>query len=407
MKNKLLKFVLAFIMMFVPMTMITNVNASETSPLKVSAEISDRPDLKVFKVYNSSNEDLEYTYNATGKDINAHIQAGQTNTHEFKNQQGTIVFQLVDEKGRYSIPCQSLSSYKLRVRYLYQGDDLQSPSFVTCSPSAVSRITAPKTISKNGRVYDIVGGNYREASYGETSVDFKYTMRSRDDFQSVIVFLDQDGNTLKRDKMNVSESNGGSYAVPQTLEHNQRQYRLMAGYGDIQQSYDEGVKTHYVRYQLQANTSNAPYYITIDYRDGNTLLARKTLTVQKGKSVSHLAPSVYNVGTTSYKLVGNGQVTHQYGDDTKNYTVQYAKEVTDRNQPYDVYVHYIDVATGKTLKSDKQNVGVSKTVKFEVPGSVTSANKNYILSAGQPKTITHKFGNEQTVVLCQDFGQPK
>lgn len=396
MKKKLMKLVLVVTLMILPLVSTqVNVKAANKSVLIVSTVMSDSSTTRVFNVYNSSSEDMSYDYYITGdvqKEGKGTIKAGETKKHEITTSNGSVTFQLVDNYGNLSSGIKSLSAYNVKVYYRYNGTDIKDMTRASCSSSKPASITAPKTISYKGRVYNCSNGNYKEASYGTETVVFEYALQERPNYQSKVAFLDQDGNTIKTtEKFDVTEKDGGSYTAPQTITFNSRLYKVMAGQvTDIKQSYDEGAKTHYVRYQLQESTANLPYYITIDYKAGNTLLTRKTMTVQSGKTVTFDAPESYKAGTSTYQLKGNKNISHKYGDSTRNYTIQYEKVVTDSNQPYDVYVNYVDVATGKTLEAH------SKTVKFNIPGSVKIGNTNYILSAGQPSSVTHKFGTGQT-----------
>ena len=405
MKNRLLKLVMVMTLMILPLiSSVVSVNAA-TSRLNVSAVISNSPKTKSFKVYNSTLETMTYEFMITEKNNGVNISdgketigPGETKIHEVSINDGSVIFRLKDSQGLLSNIVQSLSAYNVKVYYRCGNTDIKDMTYASCSPTKAASITAPKSISYGGKVYTINKGNYREVEYGEEKVVFEYSVKQRDTYQSKVVFLDQDGNTIKStEKFDVTEENGGSYTAPESITFNSRTYKVMANQETkISQSYDDGVKTHYVRYQLQESTANLPYYITIDYKDGNTLLTRKTLTVQSGKTVTFEAPESYRAGTVSYKVSGNRNVSHKFGDNEKNYTIQYEKVVTDSNQPYDVYVNYIDVATGRTLEAHRKTVGVDKTVKFDIPGSVNVNGKNYILSAKQPSSLTHKFGTNQT-----------
>lgn len=402
MKKRIIKLTMIVTLMILPVVMtIIPVKASEKSPLSITTTLSDSPNTRIFKVYNPTSENMNYDFYVTGdveKNEKASIGAGKTNVHEIPTKSGSIVFQVADDQGRLSSAVKCLSSYNVKAYYRCNGKDIKAMTYALCSKSKPASITAPKSISSGGRVYNITNGNYKEASYGTETIVFEYTLQQRESYQSKVVFLDQDGNTIKTaEKFTVTEKNGGAFTAPTEITFNSRLYKVMANQvTNISQKYDDGVKTYYVRYQLQESTANLPYYITISYMDGNTLLTRKTMTVQSGKTITFEAPATYKVGTTSYKVSGNQNISHKYGDDTKNYKVQYQKVVTDSNQPYDVYVNYIDVATGRTLEAHSKTVDVDKTVKFDVPGSVKANGKTYILSAGQPTNVNHKFGTNQT-----------
>lgn len=402
MKQRIIKLTMIVTLMILPVVMtLIPAKAAEKSPLSVTTTLSDSPKTRIFKVYNPTSTNMKYDYYVTGdsdKQGSAYIEAGKTNTHELSTTSGSIIFQLADGEGRLSSAVKCLSSYNVKAYYRYNGKEIKAMTYSLCSTSKPAAITAPKTISASGREYTIVNGNYKEATYGTEEVVFEYTLKQRESFESKVVFLDQDGNTIKpTEKFIVTEDDGGKYTAPESITFNSRQYKVMANQvTNITQKYDDKAKTYYVRYQLQESSTNLPYYIIIDYKDGNTLLTRKTMTVQSGKVVTFEAPATYKVGTTSYKVSGNQNVSHKYGDDTKNYTVQYQKVITDSNQPYDVYVNYIDVATGRTLEAHSKTVGVDKTVKFDVPGSVKANGKTYILSNGQPSNVSHKFGTSQT-----------
>ena len=402
MNNKLLKLLLTLTVVFSTMTVFAqSVFAAQT--LTISTAISDDPYVRVFTVTNNDSAVKNYTYTVSG-DTNesgatVNVGANGSNTHEIhlNKNGGTIYFQLKNNTdGDYSAAVASIAAYRIKVYYQCNGTPLKDMTYVTCNANGASA-SAPASIPANGRVYNVLDGlNYKEVAYGTEAIVFEYELQARDDYQSKVVFIDQDGNTIKSSEtFTVNEANGGYYQVPQTITHNSRTYTLMANQGDISQSYNDGANTYYVRYQIQEESANLPYYVTVDYRAGDVLLARKTLTVQNGKTVSHVAPSTFKAGTASYQLAGNGTITHTYGDAAKNYTVQYTQEVTDQNQPYDVYVQYVDVTTGKILESHYQTVGVDKTVKFDIPGSLNDAGVNYILAPEQPTTITHQFGSAQ------------
>lgn len=402
MNNKLLKLLLTLTVVFSTMTIfVQGVHAAQA--LTISTAISDDPYVRVFTVNNNDSTAKNYTYSVSG-DTNesgatVNIAANGSNTHEIRLNRdgGTIMFQLKNNTdGNYSAAVASIASYRIKVYYQSNGTSLKDMTYVTCNANGASA-SAPVSIPLNGRVYNVKDGlNYKEVPYGTDAIVFEYELQARDDYQSKVVFLDQDGNTIKSsDTFTVSEANGGYYQVPQTITHNSRTYTLMADQGDISQSYNDGANTYYVRYQIQEESANLPYYITVDYRAGDVLLARKTLTVQSGKTVTHEAPSTFKAGTSSYQLADNNTISHTYGEVTKNYTIQYKQEVTDQNQPYDVYVQYVDVTTGKILESHYQTVGVDKTVKFEIPGSLSNGGASYILAPEQPTAITHQFSSNQ------------
>lgn len=52
----------------------------------------------------------------------------------------------------------------------------------SCSSSKPASITAPKTISYQGRVYNCSNGNYKEASYGTETVVFEYALQERPNY---------------------------------------------------------------------------------------------------------------------------------------------------------------------------------------------------------------------------------
>lgn len=397
--KKIFKIILVMVMMLTTfISFSTDVNAAG-SRLKVTTLLTDSPYTRTFVVTNPTDQDISYDFTVSGDGATngkGSVLARQSTKHTFNTESGSITFKLKDSEGNYSPAYQSESSYNVRVYYRAGNIELKAMTYAKCTKTSPAKASAPASINYNGREYVISGPNYREVSYGSEEVSFEYVLQTRPDFTSNIVFVDQDGNILKRDTFTVSDGIGGTYAnVPNQLTHNNRTYKLMDGYGPISQTYEQGIKTHYLRYQLQSDTSKLPYYITVDYKAGDILLTRKTITVQNGSTVNHEAPKYYKVGTAAYQLTGNNKITHTFGQDDKQYVINYTKYETSENTPYDVMVNYVDVATGKVLQVHKKTVDVNKTITFNISGSIKVDNKTYILSAKQPTSIDHKFGSKE------------
>lgn len=296
----------------------------------------------------------------------------------------------------------SNDAYAMPVRYIMEGN-VVSETYVTNRYGVGATCTAPKTWKneKNpNALYQVSGANYKQVPFGTEVVEFTYSRVDRKPFSSIVSYVDQDGNGLGKDSFTVTEEGGSFTPLASITAPNGRQYKLMNGQGAVSQTYNEGVKNYTFRYQLQESNESRPYFITVKYMAGSTLLTSQTLTVTKGNSVTANIPATYTTTDgTEYKLVSGEPktITHKFAQGAKNYTVRYEKNVTDRNQPYNIRINMIDLLTGRVLDTKSANVGLNKTVDVAIDASMRNGDTTYTLAANQPNNISHKFGSEQRV----------
>lgn len=369
--------------------------------IQISTDISQSYDTRTFYIQNLTSATLENVlyYDASGavkQSITLQPNASILVSVPVGSDKGTSLY--TEYSGQVNVQA-SNDAYYMPVSYIADGTVVQSSSVVNRYGSGAS-CTAPKTVvnpNNPSAKYQISGSNYKQVAFGTPSVEFTYSRVARNPYTSNISYVDQDGNGIGRDSFTVTEANGGSFTPQSSITGaNGRSYKLMGGQGSVAQSYDDGARTYTFRYQLQENTSSRPYFITVRYVSGGTLLNANTYTVTNGKAVKVSTPATYTTPDgMEYKRKDGEEasISHSFDQGMKTYTVEYEKSVTASNQPYSIRVNYVDLLSGRTISSKSVDVAVHKTVSVVIDSSIQDGDTTYTLASSQPKAISHKFGN--------------
>lgn len=401
--KKIITVIACFLMVMGTSSMIHAEEAKSYSAryIQISTDISQSYDTRTFYIQNLTSSTLENVlyYDASGavkQSITLQPNASIVVSVPVGSGKGTSLYTEYSEQLNVQA---SNDAYYMPVSYIADGTVVQSSSVVNRYGSGAS-CSAPKTVvnpNNPSAKYQISGSNYKQVAFGTPSVEFTYSRVARNPYTSNISYVDQDGNGIGRDSFTVTEANGGSFTPQSSITGaNGRSYKLMGGQGSVAQSYDDGARNYTFRYQLQENTSSRPYFITVRYVSGGTLLNANTYTVTNGKAVKVSTPATYTTPDgTEYKRKGGEEasISHSFDQGMKTYTVEYEKNVTDSNQPYSIRVNYIDLLSGRTISSKSVDVAVHKTVSVDVDSSIQDGDTTYTLASSQPKAISHKFGN--------------
>lgn len=405
MKNILIKMVC--ILTVVGCT-VSNVHGEEietysTEYVKITTDISDSYDTRIFYVKNMTNSTLNgVKYFNMDQSVNNTITLAPGESRRVVmnvgNKQGDNLYA---QYSTQTISVGSLNIYRMPIRYIVNGKVIKE-STVNNSFDNGATCTVPNTFTDENDSsikYQINGSNYKQVSFGTPSVDFTYSRVVRNPYTSNVSYVDQDGNGIGKDSFTVTEANGGSF-TPQSVitAANGRSYKLMNGQGAVSQSYDDGARNYTFRYQLQENAAARPYFITVRYVSDGTLLNANTYTVTNGKTVKVTTPATYTTPDgIEYKRKSGEEasISHSFDQGMKTYTIEYEKNVTDSNQPYSIRINYVDLLSGRTISSKSADVAVNKTVSINIDSSIKDGDTTYTLASGQPNAISHKFGSAQ------------
>ncbi len=403
--KKILTTIVCFLMVMGTSSIL---HAEEAQPyaaryIQVSTAVSQRYDIRTFYIQNLTSETLENVkyYDAAGalnQSVTLQPNAAVEVNVNVGSSKGTSLYTEYNEQVYVQA---SNDAYYMPVSYIADGTVVQSSTVINRYGSGAS-CSAPKTVvnPNNPKAkYQISGSNYKQVAFGTPSVEFTYSRIARNPYTSSVSYVDQDGNGIGKDSFTVTEENGGAFTPQQTITGaNGRTYKLMSGQGTVSQGYDTGARNYTFRYQLQENAVARPYFITVRYVSGGTLLTANTYTVTNGKIVKVSTPATYTTPDgIEYKRKSGEEaaISHAFDQGMKTYTIEYEKNTTNSNQPYSIRVNYVDLLSGRTISSKSVDVAVNKTVSVNVDSSIQDGDTTYTLASNQSKAISHKFGNTQ------------
>ena len=296
----------------------------------------------------------------------------------------------------------SLNMYTVNVYYRDQDGNLLEQTTRTSTMSNGVSNTAPSTLTKNGETYTLAESAYKEYTYqsGITEISYTYQHQVKEPYSCPVVYVDQNGNQIGSANFTVQPNQTASFTPPASVTGtNGRSYTLMAGQSAVSHAYNQGAQEYVFRYQIVREESQNPYLIRVQYQtaDGE-LLASNNVTVQSGRTVTFQVANEYTSadGVEYTRAAGEpATIRHTYGDSTRLYVVRFNQAAA--NAPYDITVRYINALTGESLANNTVRVGLNATARFQVQNSVTSGGKTYLLASGQPREISHNFGDAQRV----------
>lgn len=287
-------------------------------------------------------------------------------------------------------------AYNMPVRYVINGVVVESKAVVNVRGTGVS-YNAPTTYNYHGASYVISGNNYKTAAYGDANLTFEYVPANLPDKVSTVAYVDQNGILLDKKQFTVTEKAGGTFTPDQTIVINNKTYQLMNGQSaSLNPSYSEGGRSYTYRYMLQDDETQRAYNITIQYVCNDIVLDTKRVSVSPAQTVSYDTSATILSNGAEYKRSSGSSatITHAYDSATRTYVVKYDRVKV--NEAYNITINYVNLADGKVLKTDKKEVGVNKTVKYNVESSFNKNGSSYLLSGDQSRTISHSFGEAQT-----------
>lgn len=371
-----------------------------TTPYTITTTTADNATSRKFTITNLLSESLNLTYSTDydATKVTITLAANESRTISVAAPTNMGVTMTAKANNKY-FTMASYNAYNMTVNS-YVGTDIVGTTTTLNTLENGATYTAPKTLVANGQRYTINGNNFRNVGFGVEELAFQYVLENRAPYKSYVNYVDENGTRLNADKeisFSVSD-NGGSFTPANSYTaSNGVSYRLMSGQTPVAQAYEEGSKTYTYRFQRVESESEKPYLITIIYKntDGQ-VLGTKTQTVTKGASIKFDTANVVVDGNGVEYTRASGEattITHEFANSKRAYTVVY--EVTKAEKPYDITINYVDLLTGRTLSSTTQNVGLNKTVRYNVDNTVSHNGVSYVLSGNQDKTIQHAFGTAQ------------
>lgn len=398
MSKSLIAVVLSALMVITCMDMRINANGEErvTGAISITPIASNSVNERSFVIRNNTAGDLvdvEYWTTANTSRLKVNIPAnGSTTVNVAAADDLTFT---ANYKG-FRVPVAAYHAYNMPINYVIDGHVVESKSVVNVRGAGASH-NAPSTFIYQGATYNISGYNYKTAAFGDTNLTFEYVPANLPDKVCSVAYVDQHGVLITKKTFTVSEKNGGSFTPDANITVNNKSYSLMSGQPSLNPSYNEANEKSYTyRYMLTSDETQRAYNITIQYVSNGMVLDTKRVSVSPSQTISYDTSETFVNNGVEYKRSSNSRATinHAYDNATRTYVVNYDKVKV--SEAYNITVRYVNLANGKAVKTDKKEVGINKTVKYNVEASFTDDGSTYLLSGDQAKTITHSFGDAQT-----------
>lgn len=398
MSKSLIAVVLSALMVITCMDMRINANGEErvTGAISITPIASNSVNERSFVIRNNTAGDLvdvEYWTTANTNRLKVNIPAnGSTTVNVAAADDLTFT---ANYKG-FRVPIAAYHAYNMPVNYVINGVIVESKSVVNAKGVGVSH-NAPSTYSHNGVTYNISGYNYKSAAFGETSLTFEYVPANLPDKTCSVAYVDQNGVLITTKSFSVSEKAGGSFTPEPSIVFNNKSYTLMSGQAaSLNPSYNEAGGSYTYRYMLTSDETQRAYNITIQYVSNGMVLDTKRVSVAPSQTISYDTSETFVNNGVEYKRSSGSSATinHAYDNATRTYVVNYDRVKV--SEAYNITVNYVNLADGKVIKTDKKEVGINKTVNYNVESSFTDEGSTYLLSGEQARTIKHSFGDTQT-----------
>ncbi|MDL2224745.1 hypothetical protein LJC20_00835 [Eubacteriales bacterium OttesenSCG-928-M02] len=320
-------------------------------------------------------------------------------------------------ENKNTLPVGVCKVYSFKVRYeLESGTRVKDPDTKIVTKGSSTAVTAPKEIA--GVDHKMVLVNQNAASFNKTfvagDVVFKYVREDFKNYNIGVKYVDQSNNEIFNNSLLVTPTAPASFSVPNTYTNHQTGYKyelVSGGAGSYTHEYKQGEKTYTFHYKLVVEEQKMPYAVTVQYKHGNTLLARaKSYTIQPDGSLDIPTDAkVYDFYGNAYTR-NSGEKTvinHQYADGQKNYIIQYSPAgppVTD----YKITIYCREASSGEYLDTIEVNVPKNGIGEYTLPGSITKGGVIYSYSIGQDssRTVRHPFADgEKTYTFYYDSGE--
>jgi|GEM_PF-3526303 len=262
----------------------------------------------------------------------------------------------------------------------------------------------------------LTGSKSQTVRYGTYEVYFIYARADKDTRSFTVRCVDENGAEIRTNSVTVPYDDGqgaGSYNIDDEiiLDNGNRIYRLkdatkakqyMVGY------YDVAGDVVY-EYELQKNTVNDDYLVTIEYRvvdedgrDLNVVLGMDTFTYNDNNTTPYKVQAPESISVRNdqdgsiyyYKLYNNadGMVVHQAGDGDVH-QVYYVSE--GENTAYVWKIYGIDVETGTVLYTDFSNtIMPGANAEKRVETAITVNGKDYILDVNASNVYYHTYDSK-------------
>ncbi|MXQ72928.1 hypothetical protein GSF08_03105 [Clostridiaceae bacterium DONG20-135] len=373
-------------------------NMSLQTPISLTTSVADNADTRAFIITNNTNENLSAVryWGSNSSSAYANTVAVAAGSNVRVTVPAAAGLSLIAEYDGYRTSIKAYDAYNMPVYYLINNNVVATYSVVN-SGSGTS-YTAPLTYMFHNESYSVSGNNYKEVPFGTKSLSFNYEKINMPVKTSTVIYVDQNNVRLTEKTFTVTEKDGGHFQPDAAIRINGKDYKLMSGQAAaLNPTYAEGGKSYTYRYMLQDDSIQRAYNITVQYLYNNVVLETNIVSVYPGQSVSYDTSDSVVANKTEYRRSAGEAKTiqHEYDNATRLYKVKYEKVKV--NEPYDITVNYVNLENGKVLETHKTTVDVNKTIHYDVKNSFDKDNETYILSGSQSKTVTHTFGQDQTV----------
>lgn len=404
MKKKLGLVLLGLFLSFTMMlTGTMNVHAEESvgksvSPISLTTSVADNADTRAFVITNNTNAYLTSVryWGSNTNSTSAKTISIAANSSVRVSVPAASGLSLIAEYDDYRTSIKAYDAYNMPVYYVING--VAAATYSVVNSGTGTSYTAPLTFSYQSESYSISGNNYKEIPFGTKSVTFQYEKMNMPAKTSTVLYVDQNGILLTKKTFTVTEKDGGSFTPDAAITAGGKTYKLMSGQASsLNPTYGEGGRSYTYRYMLQDESVQRAYNITVQYVSNNVVLDTKLISVYPGQSVSYdTSDSIVSNHIEYHRSAEEAKTIHHDYDNAKRiYTVRYDKVKV--NEAYQITINYVNLDDGRILKSEKAKVDVNKTVHYEAERSFEKDGETYILSGSQSKTVTHTFGQDQTV----------
>lgn len=398
MSKSLIAVVLSALMVITCMDMRINANGEErvVGAISITPIASNSVSERSFVIRNNTANNLEGVEYWTTANSNRIIVSIPANGSKTVNVVAADNLTFIANYGGSRTQISAYHAYNMPVNYVINGVVVESKSIVNVKGAGASH-EAPLTYNYQGVTYKISGYNYKTAAFGDANLTFVYEPASLPDKVCSVVYVDQNGISIAKKSFVVSEKNGGSFKPDPTIEFNNKSYRLMSGQAaSLNPSYNQAGGSYTYRYMLTSDETQRAYNITIQYVSNGMVLDTKRVSVSPSQTISYdTSKTIVNNGVEYERSSGSAAtINHAYDNATRTYVVNYDRVKV--SEAYNITVNYVNLANGNVVRTDKKEVGINKTVSYNVESSFTEDGSTYLLSGDQARTIKHSFGDTQT-----------
>lgn len=206
-----------------------------------------------------------------------------------------------------------------------------------------------------------------------------------------VTFSTVDGTELMSAKtVTCTYNNNGTYTAPSTITLGSSVYDIN---GNNYISVPYGTRSIDFKYTKRAQTPYTSTVALIDQDGVEHKILSYQVTEANGGSVNTPETFVSTINGRTYKRIAGQKVTvsQTYAQGQMRSIVRYQVQDDVASKPYNIYIQYVDKATGSAILTKKLLVEKDKTVDHTPSKTFMKGGKQYEVVDGAK--ITHTFGD--------------